>query len=211
MKDLQHNTEINRAAEVTRELAQITIDTKNAFFTACELLLEAYENEYHKHYGFDRFRDWIEQSDFDLGYRQAYYYVAIGKAARKLGLDKKALAETKMSNLKEILSLDPEMHEPVIRGLLAEANELTVEEVKAKVREAKHKKGEEVYVHYNFKLEETVKEIVEEAFELARKLNGSIVDEVTGEVKEISNSRCLEFICASFLQDPNNYPENKKD
>ncbi len=200
----------DRANEVSQLLANITKQTKNNFFTICDLLLEADEGDYFQYFGCKNFTEWVEQSEFDFSWRQAYYYLSVAKKTRELGLSKDQLAEIPISKLKEILSLEPAEHEKTIRALLEEADSLSVEEVKDKVKGIKKKSGEEVWVHYNFKITEETKETLEEAFELARKINGSTVDETTGEVKDISNSRCLEFIAASFLQDVNNYPEKYK-
>ncbi len=200
-------SESNRAAEISKELVKITATTKNNFFTICDLLLEFDEGNYFQYFGCKNFVEWIEQSEFDFSWRQAYYYLSVAKKTRELGLSKDQLAEIPISKLKEILSLEPAEHEKTIRALLEEADSLSVEEVKDKVKGIKKKSGEEIYCHLNFKLTEEVKDIVEEAFELARKINGSTVDTVTGEIVDISNSRCLEFISASFLQDVNNYPQ----
>lgn len=198
----------DRAAYVSQQLAKITTDTKKNFFTVCDLMLEFFENDYHKFFGYTRFGEWVENAGLEIGSRQAYYYVTIGKRARDLGLDKEKLLEIPISNLKEILSLDPEKYETEIRGLLEEADSLSTEEVKDKVRGLKSDKGEEVYVNYNFKVSEFIKEILEEAFELCRRNHGNTVDTTTGEVIDITNSKCLELICVEYLQSKDNYPEN---
>ncbi len=202
--------ESNRAAEISKELVKITATTKNNFFTICDLLLEFDEGNYFQYFGCKNFTEWVEQSELDFSWRQAYYYLSVAKKTRELGLSKDQLAEIPISKLKEILSLEPAEHEKTIRALLEEADSLSVEEVKEKVRGAKQKNNEELYVHYNFKVTEETKELLEECFELVRKLNGSTIDE-HGEVKEISNSRCLEFMAAAFLQDQNNYPEKYQE
>jgi len=207
-KQLENNAS-DRANEVSQLLSKITVQTKSNFFAIGSLLLEFDEGDYYQYFGCKNFTEWIEQSELEIGVRNGYYYISIAKKTRELGLTEKDLSEIPISKLKEILSLAPSEHEKTIRALIEEADSLSVEEVKEKVRGVKQKHGEEVYCHLNFKLTEEVKEIVEEAMELARKLNGSTVDTTTGEVVDISNSRCLEFIAASFLQDPNNLSQPK--
>jgi hypothetical protein len=202
-KQLENNA-ANRANEVSQQLVKITNDTKNNFFTICDLILESVEGDYHKYFGCKNFTEWIDQSEFDFSSRTAYYYLSIGKKTRELGLTKEELSEIPISKLKEILSLEPSSHEQTIRALIEESDSLSVEEVKQKVKGIKHKAGEDIFVHYNFKVTETAVQVIEDCFELIRRGTGNYVDQTTGEVVEISNSRCFELACASYTEDDNN-------
>jgi hypothetical protein len=57
------------------------------------------------------------------------------------------------------------------------------------------------------KFEESVKETVKRALELARHNYGDVIDQATGEIKDASDSQALELIMVSYLQDPNNNPD----
>ena len=58
-----------------------------AFYDMSMGLLEAFENEYPKVWGYENFSDYVEKA-LDMKYRTAYYMVEIGKVVRDLAIDK---------------------------------------------------------------------------------------------------------------------------
>ena len=197
-----------RAKEVVRRLESIRDITKSNFFELCDLLLEAHENSYHLIWGYGSFKDWIEACNLDIKWRAAYNYLAVAQRSRELGVGRDELAKLPITTLTEIFSLKPADHAEDMRQLIGEAEDLTTDEVKQRVKQKKLKAGEEMYTHLNLKIPVTVKEIVDEAFELARRLHGSVVDEF-GNVVDISDGKCLEYIAASFLADPNHQADGE--
>jgi len=191
-----------RATEVRETLSKISVQFEDGYLDMCDLLREAQEGDYHHHWGFERFSDWLEQaSGLDMSARQGYYLVNISKYASILGLTRQQLKAVKVSKLKEIFSLDIKQFEAQIRELIEEAPALSLEEVKSRVRALKGQ-GDVFYV--TLKLDKEVKPVLDQAMELARRNYGSVVDEGTGEIKEISDSKAIELIMVSFCQDINN-------
>ena len=49
--------------------------------------------------------------------------------------------------------------------------------------------------------------VIQPAYELARRILGSSGRDETGQATEYKDGACLEVICAAFNADPNNQPE----
>jgi hypothetical protein len=186
------------------KLQRVKDSIQDNFFDLCELLLEAQEGDYHQVYGYERFGDWIEQgTDLDLSARSAYYYLQIAKKSRELGFTREDLKGVKISNLKEIFALDPQEHGDDMKRLLAGAAEAPLNDIKQEVKKLRADSGQPAPEYMTLKLDPLVKEIVDEAIELARMNYGDTVNE-DGEVVEASVSKCIELICVDYLADPNN-------
>lgn len=190
----------SRAHEVRTRLLGIQQNIESGFLDMCDLLLEAQEGAYHTVFGFARFGDWITKSSgLDVSERQALYYVNIGKKARKLGIRRDQLEGVKISKLKEIFALDPGEHGPEMRKLLSAAGESTLEEVKEQVGKLRAKSGgTEEFKYVTLKLDPLVKEMLDEAVDLARDEIGDKV--IDGEIVEPSFSLAVEYIAADFIQ-----------
>jgi hypothetical protein len=176
----------------TQVLYEINIAKQNmvaSVFKLGELLLEARDHEYHKDWGFAQFKDWIDSSDLDMGWRQAYYLMNIMEQAKEMGYTHEDLAKIKLSKLKEIFSLkDPEQ----IKQLMSKGADMSLEEVREAV------KPERDYTYMNLRLSKAQKEIIMEAIERARQINGSVITD-NGDVVDITEGRALELICGDFL------------
>jgi hypothetical protein len=182
----------------------LSASMENGFLEVCDLLLEAHEGQYHTVYGFGRFTDWVEQgSGLDCGARMAGYYVNIGKKIRQLGLTREEIRKAKISKLKAIFSLDPLEHGEEMKALVAGNDSLA--QVEEKVRAIRKKAGKSNFVTMKIKIEPEAKEVVDEAFELARRHYGSTVQD--GEIRDISDGKCLELVSAEYINDPNNHDE----
>lgn len=193
----------SRADEVRAALLGLKDSIEDNFFTLCDLLLEAQENDYHAVWGYIRFGDWVEQgSDLDLSARSAYYFINIAKKARTLGMTREQLKQAKVSKLKEIFSLDPEENSREMKALVAACADKTLEEIKEKVRKIKVKDGKEDMVNITIKVSTSVKETIDRAFELARKNYGDVL--INGEPHDATPSQCMELISVSYVNDPNN-------
>lgn len=200
---------INRAQEVRAALLRIKESIEDNFIDLCELLYEAQQGEYHCVWGYSRFGEWVEQaSGLDISARQAYYYLSIARKMKELGLSRELVKQAKISKLKEIFSLEPSEVANEMKTLVAKAvTGASLDEIREEVAVIRAKSGGQPSVYMTLKIELSAKETVERAIELARRRYGSVEDEKTGEVKDASVSKCIELICAEFLADPNNYPE----
>lgn len=196
-----------RAFEVLDKIQAIKNNVEDCFLDLCDLLDEALANDYHLTYGYGNFADWVEDgSGLSMSARQARYLINISRKARALGVGREQLKKIGVSKLKEIFTLDPAEEGDVIRGFLNDAENESIDTVKTKVRKART--GDTTTAAYiTLKLEEGVKDVFDEAVELARKNYGSSVNE-HGEVSDISVSKAVELICASYLADINNKVNN---
>ena len=194
---------VDRAAEVQKQMVAVTDRLGRGYLTLCDLLLEAHAGAYHTVFGHGQFGDWVESNrDLDMSARTAYYMINIGKKIKALGLTADQIQKIKISSLKAIFELDPLENGADMRSVLAAAPDLTLDEVKDKVRALKVAAGKPDYVKMGpYKVEPLVKETIDESFELARRIHGSTVKD--GEVVDISDSKCLELVCVEFLNDPN--------
>jgi hypothetical protein len=193
-----------RAAHVAQLLQKAKQDVEMRFYTICDLLAEAKDNDYHNYYGYATFGDWVEAgSGLDMSARQAFYYINISKKIKQLDLPSSVASSIGLTKLKDILSL-PIEQEADIRGLLEAAPTTTVAEVKKSVAKAKAKDGQEPVEYVTLRLDSGVKAIVDKAFKLAQLVYGE--DVIEGEAVEPTHSKCMELICLAYTQDPENYP-----
>jgi hypothetical protein len=199
---------LDRATAVQEQLRSLKGEINNNFFELCDLLSEAHAGAYHTLYGFSQFGDWIEQgSGLDLSARQGFYYVQIAKKARQLGLTREDLLKSGISKLKKIFSLDPLEFGDEIKQLLAAGETESLSVIEAKVQALRKQAGKPSYKTLHIRIEADVEPIVDEAFELARRNYGSIVQD--GEIDDVSDGKCLELISAEYIQDPNNHEERE--
>lgn len=187
-----------RAREVQAQLTNLQSQTEDNVFDTCDLLLEARDNGYHLTFGFTRFNDWIEMSpQFDLSPRQAAYYVNIAQKALLLEVDRATMKAVKIGKLKEIFSLNPDVHSAEMKALIQEAPGLTLDEVKLRVRGLKTDEGQEAMLFMTIKYPESAREVIDLGLEKARRMIGTSKDG-NGDQVEPSNGKCVEFICADF-------------
>lgn len=206
--------EQHRAFEVKEQLAKLNDSLQDGFIDLCDLLREARDKNYHLYYQDDkgeyytRFDAWVEEgSALDISARQAYYYIRVSEVAEDMGLDKAQLKKIGISKLREILTLDTGKHMDAVKGLLESAENTPLNTVKEKVKAVKKggsADGAQAVAYVTIKLPIEVKEIFDQAVELARKLYGSVNNEETGEIEDISISKAMELILVSYINDPNN-------
>lgn len=200
---------MDRANAVLNSLRQINRNMKDGFFDTCALLMEAHDGAYHTCWDYPRFGDWVESTGLDISARQAYYYLTIGKKAADLQISREELLNANISQLKKIFELDPGTHATEMRQLLASADQMTLKETEDAVVELRAAKtGEAPARHMTFKFEDTIRDTVKEAFELARRIYGDTLN-VAGEAADISDSKCMELICVEFLNGASNQPEQQ--
>ncbi len=182
---------------IKTRLLQIANSLEDSTFDISDLLLEAHDKSLHLENGFLRFGDWVESLGADISARQAGYYVNIGSKALRLNIDRPTLKKVKISKLKEIFSLDPDKFSSEMTALIAEAENLTLDQVKAKVAALKLKDGQELMFYRNYKFTESALKVVEDASE---KCKAEVGDQVVGgQIVEPSSSRLLELICGDYL------------
>jgi hypothetical protein len=189
MTEIIEEAQTNRAVQIMARLKEIKKLTDESYLDTCELLFEAHQNNYHQTLGYTTFIDWVTTANLDISARTAFYYIGIQKKSNILGLTRAQLSLCNVSSLKEIFTLDPVVHGPEMLNLV-------------EVALLKCVAGEEPPVYLTLKLSASIKDTLENAFEVCRRLYGSVESE-SGPV-DISDSKCVELIFLSYLQDPNN-------
>jgi hypothetical protein len=214
-----------RRADELRDRVQLlgkTIAINN--FELGEALHEIKTNDYWANYG-ESFEDYLKKDGIDISPRQAYYLIQIHKVSTALNLGKDTLILAGTSKLKHIMTLDPDavITDPdtgevtpmadVIRHLVATAPAHTVKEVREKVEAILNVGTDEddQLTWMNLPVRRSAKKTVLDAIEMARALSGDTLDPSTGEFKDVSDAIALERICADFISDPNNVPEEFGD
>lgn len=199
---------IARAQEVKEKLLESKSNMEIGFFDMCDLLAEAKEGSYHTVWNYGNFDAWVVQgSGLDISARQAAYAVNVARQAKFLGIRRDELVVAGSSKVKQIMSLNPELHQHDMIKLIEAADTIPYPDVVSKVKALKDggSMDDPADKYITLKLDPYVKEIFDEAIELARKIHGDTI--TNGHVHDISISKALELICVSYTQDINNYPE----
>lgn len=184
-----------RAVEVKMQLEKLQNQTENDFFDICDLLQEAKEKSYHISFGFVNFNEWVESMpSLDMSASKAQYCINISTKALRLNVDRPTLKKVKVTKLREIFSLDPDIHLKAMSDLIEAAPAMSIEEVKNKVKSIKQGTGFEEMAYMTVKFPISAKTIIDSAFDKVRMSVGG----------EVTNGKALELVCADYLggEDP---------
>ena len=208
-----------RAASVRKQLKDLTSDVKAHTFDMAELLFEAQENNYPAQWGY---ASTLEYGAKELGLkeRKVQYLTRTVKVCRAVGLTRAQYEPAGTSKLREITTLNPEgsyfniaehTSEPLddhIVRLILDSDTMTVEQVKEEVLRLKGMTGPNRMVVRSCSVTQSAwTNVIQPAYELARRILGSSGRDETGQATEYKDGACLEVICAAFNADPNNQPE----
>lgn len=185
-----------RADEVLEAINSIKHNIVNGFLALGRLLGEARDNQYHVIWGYTRFDEWVESaSGLDLSAREAYYLVNIVKRSAELGIPDEQLERVKISKLKAIMSL-PETTDPEqIKGLVQEAEHMSLKNVKAVTGTLKN----EDFTYHTLKFDrDTEDNVYQPAVERQRRIYGDTISS-SGEPADISESKVVELWAAECL------------
>jgi hypothetical protein len=189
-----------QAEEIDSAIKDIRDGLKESFLDMCQLLAQLYNERLYHSLGYTSFNDYVAQAGLDLNVSVAYRMVKFANTVEALQIPKEKLLKVKPSKLLEIASLDREENKSQILDLINDGENMNIHEVREKVRKTK---GLDATMMMTFKVERsTYEEIITPAFEKVRQVAGSTVDEKTGEVTELTDSRVLEFLCAEYLHTP---------
>ena len=150
-----------------------------AFYDMAMGLLEAYENDYAKIWGYDNFSEYVEKS-LDMKYRSAYYMVEIGKVSRKFGIDRAQVEKIGWTKMREIASFIQEKPEDSARYLeMAESMSAAQlrEALGAEVRMSDSREAAPAVMRLSLKLEGDSANLVSDGLAMAY---GDIGKEDTG-------------------------------
>jgi len=157
------------AQDIYNEIVKLTEDIDKNWIKLSKMLLGAYESGIYEKWGFDSFREFVEQ-DLKLEYRTVMYKVKIAKTIRDLDIDDNMILDIGWTKFKELipyLSEDQEKNEE----LFELARELSVRELKIALKQGNNRKAAVLKITFSFNEEQS--EIINEAFELAGNLLGT--------------------------------------
>ena len=111
-KDTHSGLPLNerKALECRERIETAAKNASTAFYDMSMGLLEAYENDYAKIWGYENFSDYVE-SALDMKYRSAYYMVEVGKVSRQFAIDRGQIERIGWTKMKEIASFIQEKPE----------------------------------------------------------------------------------------------------
>ena len=99
--DTELSVRETQAARCREKISNAIRGASIAFYEMSMGLLEAYDNEYARVWGFDTFADYVER-ELDMKPRTAYYMVDIGRTVRQLGITADRVQKIGWTKMKEI-------------------------------------------------------------------------------------------------------------
>lgn len=128
-----------KATECREKISHALQGASVAYYDMAMGLLEAYENEYAKEWGFENFSDYVER-ELDMKFRTAYYMVNTAKTIRSLGISAERIARipwTKMREISAVLSENKENAEKYLKMAETLSRSQLIEEIKSEIKKTK--------------------------------------------------------------------------
>jgi hypothetical protein len=197
--------EAGRAYEVRKQLYNIAQNIEKDTFSMARLLWEVRKNGMWSKWGYPSMGTYTAQELKVKPSRARYLTRIIEVMEDYMGMEGVDYQHLGISKLRIISRLDPTQHMSQINQLVSEASAMTLEQVDAVVRQIQGLVGENALVTRSYTVPEGAYKVIEEAMELMRRHLGSKGRDDEGKAVEYSDGRCLELICAEFLNNPNNY------
>ncbi len=208
-----------RAARVRAKLKDLTNDVKSSTFDLADLLYEAQENNYYTAWGYASLLEYGAE-ELGLKKRKTQYLTRITKVCHQVGLKRERYELSGISKLREITTLNPDgtywnvtehvsepLDEHIVR-LILDSDKMNVKQIKLEVERLKGMVGPNRMVVRSCSVTQSAWDnVIQPAYELARRILGSQSRDETGNAVEYKDGVCLEVIAAAFLADPNNGPE----
>jgi hypothetical protein len=191
-----------RAKTVRVQIESLKNNLAEGRWELAALLSEARLKAFHHSWGFSDFDEYIDQSNFDVGSREARYLIRANDVSLQLGISRDQLKRVAFSKVKEIFSLDAEKQKVQIKELLEEAEELTLDEVRKEVKALKGSDPETEMSWLNIQvLSQAKHNTIIPALEKVKMQYGPTMGE-NGESAMISDGRALEYLAAEKLAEP---------
>jgi hypothetical protein len=208
-----------RSHTVRKQLASLAGNITTRTFDLADLFYEAQANAYYLEWGFASLGEYAS-GELGIKERKAQYLARIVKVCRDVGVERKNYEPAGISKLREIATLDPDGFfydkekgqnfplDELIVDLILDAPDMTLQQVRDRVDLFKGQTGENKQVVRSYGVtQDCWDRVIKPAIELARRRLGSAGRDEAGNATEYSDGACMEIICASFSQDPNNYED----
>ena len=196
------------AAKVKKQINEIIAGVNKSTFTLAELLHKVKANQFYAKWGHETFRAYAKS--LDLKVSKSYYLVRIIENMMIAGVPKEVYEPVGIAKLRVIAKLEPtETFEgkpmaAYIKSLTETAKDVEIQTLEEAVAHLQGKVGEEERTWLNISVSKSQKQVIESAFELARKNLGTVGQDSDGMAKDSSDGRCLEIIAAAFNSDAEN-------
>ena len=211
------------AGEAAQALKQVKQLVKNLAANTFDLAEALHKVKVHKFYHpkYDTFADYA--GTLDIKTSKCYYLTKMISVMEQCGIDRATYEPVGLSKLRIITRLkvtDDEGKEmkfegvPVkllIQDLIENAGKWEPDALELRIKEVQGLVGDNASAGWvNFPVTYAQKAAWEKALALAMLQIGSVAkDENTGQFKDASIGSCAEIIAVSFVQDPNNSPEDE--
>jgi hypothetical protein len=137
----------------------------------------------------------------DLKVTKSYYLVKIREVMNAAGVPRETYEPIGLSKLRAISRLDVQKEEELalIKGLVIEAPNQPLENIKALVAAGQGLTGDDSLVWLNISLKHSAREVVRKAIDAAKKNIGSVSKDDEGISKDATDGAAIEAIALDFL------------
>jgi hypothetical protein len=193
--------EAGQAAKVRKQLNALIKNLGTSTFDIMDLLHQIKEQKLFspKYNTFAEFAKTL-----DLKVTKSYYLVKIREVMNAAGVPRETYEPIGLSKLRAISRLDVTKEEELalVKGLVVEAPNQPLENIKALVAAGQGLTGEDSLVWLNISLKHSAREVVRKAIAAAKKDIGSVSKDDEGISKDATDGAAIEAIALDFLSDP---------
>jgi hypothetical protein len=208
------------SAQALKQVTQLVKGISTNTFDLAEALHKVKKNKFYQP-KYETFGEYAKTLELKL--TKAYYLVRMIENMEAAGVSREKYEPVGIAKLRLISRLDmqdengaPKMYQGVsaenwIKGMIAHAPETTPSDLEAMIKGLLGLTGDNSTVWENWAMTLGQRTKWHEAIELAKKNIGTVGVDADGKHKDASTGRCCEIVAISYLQDPNNYPEEAKN
>jgi hypothetical protein len=185
-----------RAAKVRKAILEKRDNIEHGFIDFAQLLSEAYHKEFHLQWGYETWEEYCN-SELDVHYRKAMYYVDIWDKVKQLELPKKDVVKLGWTKMKDLAAVITEEN---AKEWMKKAKKMTSRELTEAVKKVRRKDTTGVdlptMTTWSLKMTEAEVNVITEATETAKKMVGND-----------NTVTALELICQDWMLDKGVSPE----
>jgi hypothetical protein len=196
--------EAGQAAKVRKQLNALIKNLGTSTFDIMDLLYEVKNKQFFapKYNTFAEFAKTL-----DMKVTKSYYLVKIKSVMEAADIPRETYEPIGLSKLRAISRLDVQKEEELalIKGLIIEAPNQPLENIKALVAAGQGLTGDDSLVWLNISLKQSAREVVRKAIAAAKKNIGSVNKDDEGISHDATDGAAIEAIALDFLADPTNF------
>ena len=203
------------AAAALKQVKALVKGISSNTFDLAEALHRVKKNKYYAP-KYNTFAEYAKSLDVTVS--KVYYLVKLAEVMEAVGVPREQYEPVGIVKLRTICRLElvdgngePKIYDGLPATdhikMLVGATSLTPEQVEEEVKKRLGLMGEDARVWQNISLTVAQRKKWLEAVGLAKLNIGSVGKDGDGNYKDAGEGSCMEVIAASYLLDPNNYPE----